>query len=497
MKIAAFFCLLILFGSHNLYAQHQVFEFTGILDKKTLAVSALADEEAGTLTLIFADDDYVQYARVDKDFAVGDKIITSNKAVKGEIHAYTKPKFIGGLSSGNISHFFFLAGDKDFYDETVDFSKNTAVANKIGTKPPMEDLIGGYYLSGGRYIYVTANDDTRVMNFYEMTSNGNLQKYHIKYPVAENATSTYSLSRHLKTMKAIRPNDYRSLETGRSWASLYDFRDSINIAVDLDKYIEFVTIDTSTMKANRKKIIPEGYDTDAKGDTWFDTQIMDGKLFTLVTQKDKFTVLTCDLKSGKWNKVAVIDENTPRDNFIQPPFYINTAKSDKEDEISMNEALRKINKGTRAFNVRLEQNKYVLTIGEYDFIPRPTQTSTGGHFAFTNTNVYQGRLNADPKKYFMPTYEGTWVPNNTIGYDINANYYRSVFFEVALDPSSMKLLPPGTGFSKPDLVNAVDKVNSQHATGPVFFTWKNKNYEGSYDAKENKYVVVEIVMGNK
>jgi hypothetical protein len=171
-------------------------------------------------------------------------------------------------------------------------------------------------------------------------------------------------------------------------------------------------------------------------------------------------------------------------------------KRKEEDVDDIKTVIKAFTRGTEGLTVATNKaGQYVVQVGTYDLIPM--STGGGGSYmgGFEMTQAPRGST-AYANGIQMMTYNPDmyYVPGRSSYMSTSARYYKTIYFKVLLDSSSLKPVRGRVASSIGEQIKDFMDDSDQKAKVAKQFAIGGKQYYGFYDRDQLAYVIQEIMI---
>jgi len=491
----------------TLFAQKSVltypFEFEkSFLQRSDYDAYFLDNQEGESFAFILKDNKKVNYVMADKKFKVASQF---PKQMDETIFSHDQHMYLGGTADKNVYHYIYKVTDKKFLstnttymEETVDFDAKSVSSRKIFEIPKEEQLLVSFS-DHNRYFTITANKKTSDLQFYQVTSSGEAVMKTIHFNIPPGKKDKNELTEYLANIHIVRENEEPGLNIATEKAKLFCHPDRLDFVVNVDaKPTHTFSVALPGFTTTEKFIDHSDLeDKESKGKSYISTFLKDGRLFTLVLNKKDIRIAVYDQQSGALINKTVLSDDDAMASLAQTPVSESRMGNKRKavDIDNFRKVISAFKTGTEGLTVSVNKTgQYILQVGTYD----PIVISSGG-----GGGSWQGGFEHNPTYIPGSTAGGMplqWNPNlyyrpGVSSYmTTSARYYKTIYFKMLLDPTTLKpargRVPDSIGDQIKDFV---DDTN-QKTKATKQFSMSGKEYYGFYDKDQAAYVIQEIMI---
>jgi len=492
--------LAIFLQTNCMFSQNKVFEYPVSFDPRSIDSNwcrsySVVDQNSKEIAVVLKDSRSAHYLHCDQNFRLDNKVISRNN-FSGTIFEKENVQCVGGFSANGIARFLYGTQENSIYEETVDFTKGSIAVKKLFDKPK-EEIVACSFMTGNVFRIMTINDAKTQLAFYEVTANGDLSKKVLDYPLPDYVDKkVVKLSDWIWQLKLVNEGDEVGLETGRAARTLYVFKEKLLFVMNgYESPTQLVTIALPSMAMTTQIISHDKYIQLKNGEHFYiKSSYADGKVFSLVSQKEKMMLLIYTIPDGKLIKQLDITSETSVDDLWQSPVFISVDKKTIEKPMTkMKEVIKNIYEGITVLAVNKAQDKWVLTIGHLDGFQRMNFSSSSG--ADRTVHTYQMRTpgTAAGVTNMIYTTWGNSSQQTTIAKPTGTYFYRATYFKMAINPDNLEpLLSKSNSIGRSDAIKKFIDEKSKNILAPAYFNLGDKDYYSYYDKATSKYIIEEI-----
>ncbi|HVU55567.1 MAG TPA: hypothetical protein VHD83_10955 [Puia sp.] len=491
--------LILPFLGYPLLAQKNVFTYPFEFEKSFLQKSDydaffLDDQTGEAFAFVLRDNKKVSYAMADKKFKIASQF---SKQLGETLFGHSDYSYLGGTVDKNIYHYIYKEKEKKVYmEENVDFEAKS-ISNKQLFEIPKEEQLLISFSDHNRYFTITANKKTSDLQFYEVSYTGEASTKTVHFNIPPIKKDKIGLSDYLANLKLVKEGEEPGLNIATQKAKLFCHADRLEFLVNVDANPTHIfTLDLNTFTATEKFFDHSDMeDKEGKGKSYISSFLKDGKLFTLILNKKDIRLAVYDQHSGALINKTVLTDDDALASLAQPPVSESRMgnKRNATDVDNFKKVVAAFKTGTEGITVSTNKSgQYVLQVGTYD----PIQTSSGGGWqgGYQHNPAFVSSA-ATPS--VMPyTYNPMllYYPGVSSYMSTSARYYRTLYFKMLLDPTTLKpvrgRVPESIGDQIKDFVDDTDKK----AKATKQFNMDGKEYYGYYDKDQTAYVIQEIMI---
>jgi hypothetical protein len=377
----------------------------------------------------------------------------------------------------------------------VDFARQKITTKKVFDKPD-EEVNMCSFVNGDLFTFMTTNDDNGELNLYQIDINGHSSKKTLKYPIPGFLPKrNFKLSNLLWGLLVYSEGDEVNLAAGRSKTKLYNFPDRL---VFVNNYSQspthVVTILLPSLQVTSQEI-DHGNEVKLSNNYpyYINSCLFEKRLVTMVTQKNKVSLLIYDLPEVKFIKKLEINSDISERELLQEPLSIHIDEtSTKEKKTGVKHVIAEMMNGSDAIAINRIKDYLVLTIGRYDRLNKyKTVPVTGGK---EKPDVITSGVTTSHYTVRQYPFAVTYIEDHSyqVGLKIKGHYYETSFFKMALSDKTFEPVANATDNSLKleQASHYVNERSSDLAAG--FFAIDDRYYYSYYDKSSAKYVIEEM-----
>ncbi len=465
----------------------------------------LEDPTNSTFSFVLRNNGNVEYAQLDKSFNVVAKF---DVPTKNTVFEKGLQEYLGGTSSNGIFHYVYKISTRKiigfgkpvtekYFIENVDFVKKTVTSSELFDLQKDEDLLISFS-EANKYYSIASNDKTNELIIYGIDDKGKAFTKNCSFPLQEYGTKSHTLSEYLHGIKLIKVNEEVGVETTSSHSKLFSFSDKLVFVINrFDNPTHIVTLNTTSFKPIQKLIkhAPTAIDLDSKDEVYCSSYIFNDILASLYTSKKSIKIVAYNLLTGKALKQYEICETCPFNDFALAPTKVERRGKKIDESLVENpkKIVKEFYKGAEGLAVRkTKEGNLVITAGTFDFLPVSNGFSSSSYQTSIGTPMSAGSGNSTQlsgTNMFV-----SYVPGHPTSTSGIANFYKSTYFKLLLDPVNFNIVKGDAGKSEAEQIkNYIDEV-SKKARATNQFSMDNKQFYAYYDKDLKAYVVDEILI---
>ena len=491
---------------YSLWAQKNVltypFEFEkSFLQKGDYEAYFLDDQQGENLAFILRDNKKVNYAMADRKFKVATQF---SRPLDQTIFSHDQLKYLGGTVDNNVYHYIYKVTDKKlmssnitYMAETVDFGSKAVSSKQIFEIPKEEHLLVSFS-DHNRYFSITANKTTGDLQFYQVSSAGEASTKTVHFTTPSSKKDKNDVAGYLAGITLIHEGEEPGLNVATQKAKLYCHADRLDFVVNVDANPTHIfSVDLRNFTTTEKFIDHSDLeDKEGKGKSYISSYLKDGKLFTLILNKKDIRLAVYDQQSGALINKTVLSDDDALASLAQSPVS-ETRMGSKKNSVDIDNFKKVVSAfktGTEGITVSVNKTgQYILQIGTYDPI-NVSSGSSGGSWqgGFDKNPTYNPNNPATQKYQWNPNMY--YTPGTSTYMSTSARYYRTLYFKILLDPTTLKPARGRVSESIADQIKDFVDDTDKKAKAAKQFSMGGKEYYGYYDKDQAAYVVQEITI---
>jgi hypothetical protein len=466
----------------------------------------LEDPTSSTFSFVLRNNGEVQYVQLDKNFNILAKF---DVPAKNTVFEKGLQEYFGGTSSNGIFHYVYKISTRKiigfgkpvtekYFIENVDFVKKTVTSSELFDLQKDEDLLISFS-EANKYYSIAVNDKTNELIIYGIDDKGKAFTKNCAFPLQEYGTKSHTLSEYLHGIKLIKVNEEVGVETTSSHSKLFSFADKLVFVINrFDNPTHIVTLNTTTNFKPIQKFVkhaPLVLDLDSKDDVYCSSYIFNDIVASLYTSKKRTKIALYSLLTNKLLKQYEICESCPFSEFALAPTRVERRGKKIDESLVENpkKIVKEFYKGAEGLAVRkTKEGNLVITAGTFDFLPVGNGFSSSSYQTSIGSPISAGSGNSTQlsgTNMFV-----SYVPGHPTTTSGIANFYKSTYFKLLLDPVSFNTVKGDAGKSETEQIkNYIDEV-SKKARATNQFSMDGKQFYAYYEKDLKAYVVDEILI---
>lgn len=478
-------------------AQQQVasvpFEFSKETIKDNNYAACFLEDPAGKkLSYVLKNDHEVKYILFDEKFRVlKEWTFTSFANTPFE---YDGAAVYKGIAEGDKHHYIFRVGNKDktpfFVYHTIDFSTGKTSNQPLFTPRLKEKELTSYEVDG-KYYHLSLIPKTDSLIVRTVSANGSVKEAAALIPKARFLPRDLFLDVMYTKFSVIPDENTTDFLLNREVRKIYGQPDVIHFVEGFSSSRVFVAslnlkdLSTQQQLIDLYKPVRE---FEQKNPGWYNTVLLDGKLFTLSAFNDRAELFIHDLSTGQLLNTIVVPKDYPFEKFAAPPIR-RAQRGDDMKEFKLDNLKKLMKDMVITGTLSVKKNPagfYELAFGTHISIP---ESNPSTHVYVPTTMFGAGTSPNSTYSYPTTAMVGGWRMPSMGALTYSPARYDETILLLAVDA---KTFQPVTGkqpapHKTDNLYNRVDDMPGSSEV-VVAFRFNGKSYMGYYNKKSKTYV---------